>query len=249
MEKNFVRLVIPLFAALALHCSSLPVGQPGAEAENLAERMLKAADYDKWQATAAVSFVFRDDEKIFWDKKRKLVEAEFKGKLVQFSEITGKSLCFEGERRLMDECPELTEKAVKRFYNNTFWLNPVFHIKAPGTERALVEKEKLLVSFKSGGSTPGDSYLFTLDNEGKVAEMAMWVSILRIKGTRAIFGDYRVTETGVRIAHHHKLYSLVSVDLSEVKMYAEYPQAGKDRFQGLLELTGSASSESINRKK
>lgn len=212
--------------------------------------MLKAADYDKWQKTAAASFVFREKERVFWDKKRKLVELQFKDKTVQFSEVTGKSLCFEGERRLMDECAELTVSAVKKFYNNTYWLNPAFHIKSPGTERGLVEKEKLLVSYKSGGSTPGDAYLFTLDEEGKIAEMKMWVSILPIKGARAVFSDYQVTETGVRVAWKHKVASLANVNLSEVKMFAQYPEVGSaDRFQGLLEMSGAPGSESLNRKK
>ena len=251
-----MKQILPRFFAAALlalvvaDCSSLPVGQPGEAAEKLAQKMIKAADYDKWQNTAAVTFVFRGDDRVFWDKKRKLIEVQFKKNTVQFSEITGKSLCLEGERRLLDECGELTQAAVKRFYNHTFWLNPVFHIQSPGTERALVENDKLLVSFKSGGSTPGDAYLFTADEEGKVADMRMWVSILTIKGMRAVFSDYRTTETGVRIAHHHKLSGIVSVDLSEVKMFAQYPEAGvADRFQGLLDLAGGTGSESLNRKK
>ena len=251
MKKILTRFFALLLLSLVVTaCSSLPVGQAGEAAEKLAQKMIKAADYDKWQNTAAVAFVFRGDDRVFWDKKRKLIELQFKKKTVQFSELSGKSLCLEGERRLLDECGELTQAAVKRFYNHTFWLNPVFHIQSPGAERALVENDKLLVSFKSGGSTPGDSYLFTADEEGKVADMRMWVSILTIKGMRAVFSDYRTTETGVRVAHHHKLSGLVSVDLSEVKMYTQYPEAGSaDRFQGLLELAGGQGSESINRKK
>ena len=251
MRKILTRFFALAFIVLIVaDCSSLPVGQPGEAAEKLAQKMIKAADYDKWQNTAAVTFLFRGDDRVFWDKKRKLIEVQFKNKTVQFSELSGKSICLEGERRLLDECGELTQAAVKRFYNHTFWLNPVFHIQSPGAERALVENEKLLVSFKSGGSTPGDSYLFTADEEGKVADMRMWVSILTIKGMRAVFSDYRTTETGVRIAYHHKLSGIVSVDLSEVKMFAQYPESGTaDRFQGLLEISGSPGSESLNRKK
>lgn len=235
-----------------VQCSSLPKGQPGEAAEALAQKMLKAADYETWQQMAAVAFVFRGDDRVFWDKKRKLVEVQFGKNLVQFSEVSGKSVCFVGERRVTDDCESLTQKAVKRFYNHTFWINPAFHVMAPGTTRALVndEGEKLLVSYASGGATPGDSYLFTLDSEGKIATMRMWVSILPIKGITAKFDDYRAVEKGIRIAHHHKVGGISNVDLSELRLYSAYPEAGgSDKFQGLLETSSGPGSESLNRKK
>lgn len=245
-------LFIPLIALAMLECSSLPKGEAGPQAEALAQKMLKAADYEKWLSVQAISFAFRVDDKIFWDKKRKLIEVQFDKKLIQFSELSGKSLCFEGERRLLDECGELTQKAIKRFYNHTFWINPAFHVTAPGTSRAIVndDGEKLLVSYASGGATPGDSYLFNVDEEGKIANMRMWVSVLFVKGITAKFGEYKSIEPGIRLALTHKVGGVASVDLSDVKIYPNYPAAGEtDRFQGLLEIAGGPGSESLNRKK
>jgi hypothetical protein len=80
--------------------------------------------------------------------------------------------------------------------------------------------------------------------------MRMWVSILPIKGVRAVFSNYVKTQTGVRIALNHEVASLASVNLSDVVMYAQYPEkGGADRFQGLLDMGGMPGSESINRKK
>jgi len=249
----FFRKLIPLITLwLCAACSSLPKGEPGPQAEALAQRMLKAADYEKWQAVQAIEFVFRGDDRIFWDKKRKLVEWTDKKKLVQFSELTGKSICYEEDRRVNDECGEMTQKAVKRFYNNTFWINPAYHVMAPGTTRGLVsdEGDKLLVSYASGGATPGDSYLFSLDDEGKIADMRMWVSVLAVKGIKASFSDYQTFSPGIKIALKHKVGGLASVDLSDLKIFVAYPEAdGKDRFQGLLEISGGPGSESLNRKK
>jgi hypothetical protein len=257
MPRKTLALTLALLSLT--YCSSLPVGQSGEAAEQLAQKMLKAANYDKWQATAAVSFTFRGDDKVFWDKKRKLVEVADKKNLVQFSEVTGKSICFEGDRRITDGCDTLTATALKKFYNHTYWINPAFHIMSPGAERSLVEDKtlndaeakKLLVGFKSGGSTPGDSYLFTLDAEGKIDNMRMWVSLKMIpNGAKAVFSDYKITETGVNVALHHKLMSIASVDLSDLKMYASYPESGKaDRFQMLLEQPGALGADSLNRKK
>ncbi len=250
MQLTKGKYILPGLLLVFAQCSSFPKGEPGEAAEKMTQRMLAAADFEKWKATSAVSFVFREDDRVFWDKKRRLIEVQFKKNLVQFSEVSGKSLCFEGERRLFDECGELTAAAVKRFYNHTYWLNPAFHIDTPNAVRAIAETDKLLVSFKSGGSTPGDTYLFTVDNEGKLSEMRMWVSTLPLKGARATFSNYQTSATGVRIALDHKVASLASVNLSELQMYAAYPEAGKpDRFQGLLEISGAPGSESINRKK
>lgn len=250
MKYQTAKQVFPFIFLMLAGCSTLPKGQPGEAAEQMTQRILAAADYENWKATSAVTFVFRGDDRIFWDKKRKLIEVQFKKNLVQFSEITGKSLCFEGERRLTDECGELTAAAVKRFYNHTYWLNPAFHIDTPNAVRAIAEKNKLLVTFKSGGATPGDSYLFSTDDEGKLSEMRMWVSTLPLKGARATFSNYQKSATGVRVALDHKVASLANVNLSDLQMFAVYPEAGKpDRFQGLLELAGGPGSESLNRKK
>ncbi|MCX7633668.1 MAG: hypothetical protein N2Z22_10090 [Turneriella sp.] len=222
---------------------------PGPEAEKLAQKMLTAAGYSHWLKTAAASFTFRGEDKIFWDRKRRLVEVVFKGRLVQFSELSGKSVCFEGERRELDACAEWTAQAVKRFYNHTFWLNPALHIMSPGAERLFVSPNQLLVTFTFGGSTPGDSYLFVTDNDGRIKEMQMWVSILPIKGVRATFANYITTQTGVTLALDHEVASLASVRLSDVVMYPEYPPHGvPDRFTALLEIPISPAGDSLNRK-
>jgi hypothetical protein len=54
----------------------------------------------------------------------------------------------------------------------------------------------------------------------------------------------------VRVALNHEIASLASVNLSDLVMYAQYPEKGGiDRFQGLLELYSMPGSESLNRKK
>ncbi len=63
-------------------------------------------------------------------------------------------------------------------------------------ERRLVKtktnKDALLVTYTSGGTTPGDSYLWHLDASGKPESYQMWVSILPIGGLEGYLGklDY-----------------------------------------------------------
>lgn len=229
--------ILPTIGAFfLLCCSSLPVGSEGPAAESLAAKMLAGAAYEKWQNnTAAVSFNYREREDIFWDKKRGLAEVTFKKNRIQFRTDNYQSLCFSEEKPVDGEaCSELTATAIKKFVNDTYWLNPAFHIKSPGAKWKTVEDTKLMVQYESGGVTPGDAYIFTLDDEGKIINMQTWASTIFIKGTHIPFSGYITTETGVPIATNHTVLKVVSVDLAHVKMYAVYPPAGTpDRFADL----------------
>ncbi len=229
-------------AMITLQCASVPTGEPGPLAEELAQHMLQATGYDNWiKNTAAVSFTFRNGDKIFWDKKRNLVEVVYTSWgdeiKVQFSQLTYKALITEdGKTVTGKKFSEYLETANSRFINHTFWLNPLFHIHSPGTIRELVDGKSLLVRFSSGGVTPGDSYLFIPDEKYLVKEMKLWVKIVPFKGSTARFEDYITTETGVRIATSHP-YLILNVRLENIKMYPTYPESPDgDRFQALLSL-------------
>ncbi len=223
-------------------CAQVPRGNPGTAAEELTQQMLKAAAYEKWQKeTAAVSFSFRGKHDIFWDKSRNLVEVKWSGwfddYFVQFNKKTFASIVKVDGKVITDpkERKELTEKAYSHFINDTFWLNPAFHILSPGTKRSVVENKKLLVTYSSGGVTPGDSYLYEVDEGYRIKNMKMWVSIIPFKGVTASFSDYKTTETGLPIAVSHSLM-IFSIDLKDLKTYAAYPQ-NEDRFAQLLKQT------------
>src|SRR5690606_35178979 len=85
-----------------------------------------------------------------------------------------------------DLSKELIAKAIKYFNNDTFWLIAPYKVFDRGTERRLVNLENnqkaLLVTYTSGGTTPGDSYLWHFDKNGKPTSFQMWVDILPIDG-------------------------------------------------------------------
>lgn len=243
-----------LFASCS--CSSLPKGVEGPQAEAIAEKMLKAGTYDQWiNQTSAIEFVFREKDFIFWDKKRNLAEVSYtSGKTkytTKYNILSGRAVTYENDNRISN--PEILEKrrqeAIKKFVNNTFWLNPAYHLKSPGVKLSVVEEKKLLVTYTIGGVTPGDSYLFSIDDEGKITEMQMWVSILPIKGIKAKFSNYITTETGLVIAQNHEL-KLANVHLQNIKSYKTYPPSGEaDRFADLFSFgTGMHLNDSLNRR-
>ena len=71
------------------------------------------------------------------------------------------------------------------FYNDSFWLIAPFKVRDPGTIREYVNfdgKDALLVTYTSGGATPGDSYLWILDENNRPLSWKMWVSIIPFGG-------------------------------------------------------------------
>ena len=90
----------------------------------------------------------------------------------------------------------------------SFWLNAPAKAFDPGTTRSLVETEgaepALLVRYASGGVTPGDAYLWQLDENGVPLSWKMWISIIPIGGLEISWEGWTSLKTGARISTRHQ---------------------------------------------
>ena len=77
-------------------------------------------------------------------------------------------------------------------------------------------KDALLVTYTKGGTTPGDSYLWHFDENGKPKSYQMWVDILPIDGLEASWDNWITTESGAILPTTHKLLVL-DLDMGDVK--------------------------------
>ena len=203
-----VLLIAGFIAALAVH-QPLPQGQAGPEADRLARQMLEAIHKDAWDSTHYVRWDFPGGHQYVWDKFRQLVQVEWGGKRVVLRTSNQSGKAWEGGAALQGEAAEkLLKKAWSFFCNDSFWLNALAKAFDPGTARSLVEldgeKKGLLVSYSGGGVTPGDAYLWELDEEGLPARWKMWVSIIPVGGLETSWEEWVTLETGARIATRHK---------------------------------------------
>lgn len=230
-----VSLLIILVLVIATGCHSIPNARPGKEAEKLANRMFEAVNLQAWNKnTASVSWVFMEKHSFFWDKNRGYVQVAWDDYKVQYNKKNFRGIAFEKDVLINDpqKNKELIRQANEYFVNDAFWLNPLFHIQSPGTELKWVQEGQLLVHFTSGGVTPGDTYLFFIDNNGLVKKMQMWVSAIPIKGVSAEFSNYITTATGVRCATNYEF--LIDIQISNIRMYSKYPEnQTNDIFQKL----------------
>ena len=182
-----------------------PRGLPAAEADELAFKMLRAVDKSAWDTTRFLQWSFPGGHDYLWDKSRDLVAVTWKDNrvLLRTRSVTGKA--FTAGRAVSGEAADrLIQKAWAIFCNDSWWLIAPYKVFDPGTQRSLVTLEDgrqgLMVEYASGGVTPGDAYVWLLDESGLPVSYKMWVKILPVGGLEFAWEDWQTLQTGARIA-------------------------------------------------
>ena len=121
-----------------------------------------------------------------------------------------KGVAFKNGKRVTGEKEaQMVDQAWRHWVNDSFWLNAPCKIKDPGTNRALVPleggRQGLLVSYSSGGATPGDAYLWELDDNDRPVSWKMWVSIIPVGGVQASWENWQQLPTGALLATTHEM--------------------------------------------
>lgn len=201
----------------------LPIGIQGEQADALANKMLDALDYDSFKNTDYIEWSFKKRHHYKWKKAKNICEVYWKDYKVSINlEDYSKSKVYVHSFKMEGEMAnELLEKAIDYFNNDSFWLVAPYKVFDAGVERRLVSlnnnEKGLLVTHKSGGSTPGDSYLWLLNKTGKPKAFKMWTSILPIDGLEASWNDWTTTETGAQLPTFHKILVL-GIEIDDIKV-------------------------------
>ncbi len=217
---------------------SVPQGKEGPEADALAKKMMKAVNVEAWNETGAVSWTFGGRRQLVWDKVRHYAQVTWEGNvvLVNLNPQTG-IVKQKAEGSQLNE-QELIQKAWEIWVNDSFWLNPVAKLFDPGTQRKLVKlsngEAALLITYQSGGSTPGDSYLWLVDKEGLPYAWKLWVSIVPVGGLEFSWEQWQTLETGFKASayHHSELKDLKLTEMKAAKTLTELT-GGQDIFADL----------------
>lgn len=202
--------------------NDLPKGVEGKEADELALKIQHSIDYTAWQKTRFVQWTFVGKRDFIWDKFEQKVLVKWDNFKVIFSTKNQTGIAFKDDQPVVDsnEKQQLIDKAIEAFNNDSFWLIAPVKVFDKGTVRKLVQlennKKGLLVTYTSGGNTPGDSYLWIVDENGRPTDWKMWVSIIKQGGIPNTWENWQKTQTGVWIALDHK-YPKGNVKLTNVK--------------------------------
>ena len=218
-----------------------PQGQKGPKAEALAQKMLTAVNQEAWDSTAILQWTFKGMHHYLWDKSRNLVQITWDNNKVLLNPDIVDGKAYKAEKELpKKEAKKIIQKAWNFWCNDSFWFNAVVKCFDKGTTRSIVKMEDgtdaLLVSYDSGGVTPGDSYLWILDENGLPKAWKMWVKIIPIGGMSFTWENWTKLSSGAMVSTLHKS-SLLDLDIAQVKSANSLEDLGisKDIFNPILE--------------
>jgi len=236
-----VLAVIGLIAYLVMN-ESLPKGEQGPEAEALANKVLTAINKDAWDKTGVIQWSFPGGHDFVWDKNRHLTEVKWANNraLINLKTVKGKAYT-DGKEVTGAAGEKLVKEAWEYWCNDSFWLNAPAKVFDGGTERRVVNlkdgSKGLLITYKGGGATPGDSYLWMLDENGLPNSYKMWVSIIPLGGVSATWADWTTLPTGAKIAANHELsIGGMKIPITNIKAAATMAEFGlsDDPFKAIL---------------
>lgn len=213
-----------------------PLATPGPEAEALVDAMLDGVGAEAWARTGAVAWTFAGRNQHLWDRQRSLARVRWDDAdvLVDLTAVDGRAWRG-GDEVFGDERRGLVERAHAAWVNDAFWLAAPFKARDDGTERGFVERDQVLVSYTSGGLTPGDAYLWHLSPDGKPHAWQLWVSIIPVGGLKVGWSGWMQLSTGAWIATEHSVGSFSTEMLTDVRGAAtvEALTGGEDPFAPL----------------
>ncbi len=180
-------LILIGFIAMKYFSEELPQGQSGTEADKVANLILTAVNKPAFDSINYLRWeFFRPGQKYFWDKENNDVIIKWAENEVHMDLNTQQARCLaNGEVQTGASHDKLKQKAWSNWCNDSFWMIAPFKLFDTGTTRELVTTDKgqgLKVTYVSGGVTPGDSYLWSYDENYRPTGWKMWTQILPIDG-------------------------------------------------------------------
>jgi len=218
-DRSSVALLVSLALLSTTACVERePYRRPSTESERaegdaLAQKMQDAlGGRAAWDAVAFVDFSFiatfagfeAANRRHQWDKSRALlVTTTGEGKervALDLWDKGGFATDDEGRALTGDALADRLEDAWAHFINDSYWLCAPFKVFDDGAVRAAVDGKLRITFEKEVGLTPGDAYLYTLDDKGRPTQ---WSFLLEsgISGT-FLFTD-ETTQEGVTL-HRQK---------------------------------------------
>ena len=201
-------------------------------ADAMAQQMLTAVNKPAWDTLNYVQWSFVRGHNFVWDKVNNHSRVSWGEYVVHLDmdEVDGKA--YKGEDELTgDKKNKAVQTAWSHWCNDSFWFGAPYKVFDPGTKREMAVdadgQEGLLVTYESGGVTPGDQYLWYLDDTGLPTGYKMWTKIIPIGGVYASWTDYTTLAGGAKVSQKH-IFSLagMEVPMTDIKSGQNWSDLG-----------------------
>jgi hypothetical protein len=180
---------------------------PTQSADEIATKMLDALNVKAWDTMKIITWKSKIGVKYTWNKKANTAILEWDEIKVdmELDKVEGK--VYKGGKLVEDR--SMVDKAWGYWCNDSFWMFAHYKVFDKGTTRTLVPvdpgKIGLMISYESGGVTPGDKYLWILNDKYIPDGYKMWVKIIPVGGTYASWENWTTLKNGVMVAPKHKM--------------------------------------------
>lgn len=206
LGAGFVALGVACGVGFAVLSKPLPEGTVDAAADERAREMIASVDGEAWERTGAVTWTMFGHEHL-WDRERNLARVAWGGREVWIDLDNKEGVALKGGERLTDDARrKALDAAYAWWINDSFWLNPVVKAFDEGTTRGRIDRDGqtgVMVSYASGGLTPGDAYLWWLDENGRPTSWQLWVSVIPIGGLEISWEGWTELDSGAIVATKH----------------------------------------------
>ncbi len=218
-------LIATLIVLYLIYNKPLPKSEISNDADVLAQKMLDELHYNKYKNARYFEWSFADGSHSYkWDKKAGIVIVKWDDYIVDLNlNDTYLSIVTKKDKEVTaKEAKEVLNTAWDYFNNDSFWLVAPYKVFDKGTTRSIVNFEDgtkgLMITYASGGTTPGDSYVWKLDANGFPESYQMWVKIIPIGGLKATWDNWKKMENGVYLPSSHKL-GPITLSMGDIRSY------------------------------
>ena len=181
-------MITSILILIFIFDEKIPDLQGVQEGVQLAEKMSKAINKSSFDSLIFISWQY-GSHRYDWNKKEDSVKVIWANFEVNVSTQTLEGIAYHGGVILKgNQNTEIVEKAIRYFNNDSFWLVAPYKIYDPGVKLnsvILPEGHGLMVTYTQGGSTPGDTYLWILDENYFPRAWKMWVKMLPVGGVKS----------------------------------------------------------------
>jgi hypothetical protein len=219
----FLGLLLIAFIVLKLiYNEDIPQGTSGKPADELAFKMLDAIHHKEFTEANEIHWTFRGVNRYEWKLQQNMVDVYWDNYRVSYqTQYPQISFAFKDGKQIEgEEKQKAIDYAAVNFNNDSFWVVAPHKIMDIGTTRQLINedgKEKLLVTYNSGGSTPGDSYLWEVNEMHQPIAFKMWVSIIPLDGIEATWSNWKMTDGGFMLPQNRSFFGL-EIPVTDLKV-------------------------------